>query len=465
MGRFIDCHAHLLLGGRTLTQLDLSGVSSREEFEAAIRAEHERLPAGQWLEAFGWDQGRWGGEMPSRQWLQAAGDRPVVAYRMDQHACVVNDAVLSMIGSRESPEGGEMAVDEHGESNGLMLEQAAWSLVNPLVPAPSVERRREMLRAACRLAASLGLGAVGTMEYYRDVVEVYEPLRAELPVRVAVTLLDRGDDFDPALAFRVRHDERLWINGFKSFADGTLGNRTARMLEPYEDSATKAGGTATTGRLESAGGDRNRGVLMERALDGSLRDWAREVLQAGLSPSIHAIGDEALRVALDAVDPVDPHRRTRFEHCQTVHPDDIPRFRGRLVSMQPLHRAFDREPALRALGAWRMERFFPFRGFLEHGAILGFGSDWPIVSLDPQAGLREATTPRRRGARNCVSAEVACEHGFAIRESDARGGDRAAGDGPEWHAISCEEALAAYTTDAERFLGTPRAFASGGARR
>jgi len=409
MQSLIDCHTHLLLGGRTLTQVDLSRIESREAFEAAISEAHARLPRNHWLEAFGWDQERWGGALPTREWLRAAGDRPTVAYRMDQHACVVNDAVLALLRSEPCPAGGEIVFDERGEPTGLMREQAAWQLVNPRVPAPSVEQRQAFLRAACAHAASLGLGAVCSMESLDDVQQVYEPLRGELPIRVAVTLLDRGADFDPSLAFRIRHDERLWINGFKTFADGTLGSRTARMLEPYDDAPG------------------HRGLLMERALDGSLRDWACAVIDAGLSPAIHAIGDEALRVALDAIEPVDRRRVTRFEHAQTVHPDDIPRLGGRLVSMQPLHRAYDREPARACLGERRMNRVFPFRALLDHGAILGFGSDWPIVDLDPAKGIAEATGERERE-----------------------------------RTISRDEAIAAYATNAARFLGAPRCATAAG---
>ncbi|MBM4113489.1 MAG: amidohydrolase family protein [Phycisphaerae bacterium] len=417
MRRFVDCHTHLLLGGRTLTQLDLSKVSSRGEFEAAIAAEHARLPKSAWLEAHGWNEGRWGGERPTRDWLLGAGDRPVVAYRMDQHACVVNDAVRSLLRDAIAPAGGEIVLDDRGERTGLMLEQAAWQLVNPLVPAPSVESKRDSLRAACAHAASLGLEAVCSMEYLADAIEVFDPLRAELPIRIAITLLDRGDDFDPSKAFLVRHDDRLWVNGFKSFADGTLGSRTARMLENYSDDPG------------------NRGMLVERALDGTLSEWARAVIDAGLSPSVHAIGDEALRVTLDAIEPVDPQRTTRFEHAQTIHPDDVPRLRGRLVSMQPLHRAFDREPARTRLGAHRMNRFFPFRALLDHGAILGFGSDWPIVDLDPRKGLEQATRPRGASAGGAAAP--------------------AADPAPEWCSLTNDEALAAYGTNAPRFLGAP----------
>jgi len=420
---FVDCHVHLLLGGLTLSQLDLSRVNDRESFERAIAERHAALPQGAWLQAHGWDHERWGGRLPDRLWLREAPDRPVVAYRMDQHACLVNDTVLGMIDLEACPPGGMVVRNAGGEPTGMLLEQAAWRLVNPIVPAPSVEEKQAALRAACAHAAALGISAVCSMEYFDDVERVYEPLRAELPIRVAITLLDRGDEFDVALARRITGDDRLWINGFKAFADGTLGSRTARMLEPYADDLG------------------NRGMLVENAADGTLREWARAVIDAGLSPSIHAIGDEALRVALDAIEPIDAARVTRFEHCQTIHPDDVPRLRGRLVSMQPHHRTFDRAPAHARLGPSRMNRFFPFRALIEHGAVLGFGSDWPIVDIDPRQGMIEA----QRGAD------------AAMALADADGNPASAGSPRTPCAVGDDrlterEAIDGYTRTAWRFL-------------
>lgn len=421
----VDCHVHLLLGGLTLSQLDLSSCASRHDFERAIEQRSAAMPDGAWLQAHGWNQDRWGGALPDRSWLRGAGDRPVVAYRMDQHACVVNQAVLEQLDLRADPPGGSIVRDGHGEPTGLLLEQAAWRLVNPLVPAPTVAEKQAALRRACAHAAGLGLGAVCTMEYFDDVQKVFEPLRCELPLRIAVTLLDRGDHFDPALAHRVRGDERLWVNGFKSFVDGTLGSRTARMLEPYSDAPGQ------------------RGLLMEHAATGRLGSWARSVIEAGLSPSVHVIGDEALRVALDAIEPIDAARVTRFEHAQTIHPDDLPRLRGRLVSMQPHHRTFDRASAAARLGSERMERFFPFRRLLEHGAVLGFGSDWPIVDLDPHKGIREAVDGADAGLDGI---------GAGHSEMSARSQP---GEEPGDERLTRDEALAAYTSSAWKFLQAP----------
>ena len=182
------------------------------------------------------------------------------------------------------------------------------------------------------------------------------------------------------------------------------------MLEPYADQP-----------------DAGKGMLIELAEEGVLEPWIQAVHQHGYSPSMHAIGDRALRLALDAADtlPADARERVRFEHAQTIHPDDLPRMRGRFASMQPLHKASDAVTALERLGPGRMDRFFPFRTLLDAGARLAFGSDWPIVSCDPFEGIRAAVTGR-----------------------DLEGRVHRAED-----TIPVEAAIAAYTTEARACLG------------
>ena len=412
---FIDTHLHLTLGGLSLGETDLSGATSRHAFEEAVAAASARLPAGRWLKANGWDQSRWGGEMPSTEWLARAGDRPAVAWRMDQHACVVNAAALARIVQRfdlsHDPAGGRVERDAQGRPTGLFLEQAAWKWAKAAVPEPSVQERREGLRAAAVHLARHGVATVGSMEYARDLVEAVDPLRRELPLRIQATLLDRDWPLDWNLLNCVPRDGMLGIIGFKTFVDGTLGSRTACMLRPYADRPD------------------NTGLLMELAERGLLADWLREGLRRDFSMSLHVIGDAAMRVALDAADAaemrgVQARDALRLEHAQTVQHDDLRRMKGRWASMQPLHKAFDAPGAQNALGAARMDRFFPFRALQQAGAQLAFGSDWPIVPPDVIAGLRAAIT----------GLDV---HGDVCRPDDN---------------LDPESALRAFTIDAARCL-------------
>ncbi len=404
---FIDAHLHLTLGAATLAQCDLSGCASRGEFERRIAAHAASLDASgernAWLVAFGWNESDWRGEAPSREWLVSAGDRPAVAWRMDQHACVVNDAALALLDT--SPiDGGEIEADL-----GVFREQAAWKRVIPAIPAPSPAAKRANLAKATAYLHSLGIGAVGSMEYLCDIRDVYLPARDALTLRVHATVLDRDWPLAQPPALPRESSDRFRIIGMKSFADGTLGSRTAWMLEPYADKPATCG------------------LAMEHTLRGELAAWMRTVQDMGLSPSVHAIGDRAARELIDAMDACADVPAPRFEHAQTLHPRDIPRLAGRYASMQPLHKADDARQALARLGHSRIERFFAFRALLAHGARLAFGSDWPIVSPDPLLGIKAAVTGLDLDGRP-----------FATE-----------------HSISVHEALVAYTRTAAEMLKLP----------
>lgn len=403
-----DAHTHLLMGGLSLGELDLAGVATREAFEAAIARGHEALEPGEWLIASGWSNERWPGKAPpDKSWLAAAGRRPVVCRRMDIHAALVNDAVLDMIDTSADPEGGRIVRDRAGEPTGLMVEAAFWEMVNPQIPKVTPERKRAALREAMAHCNRFGVTTVMSMEDAKDVEQVIAPMRDELTLRVCVTLLDRGWPMEFSFGHRFRSDESLSVIGCKAFVDGTLGSRTARMLEEYADDPG------------------NRGLFVELAKDGHLRDWARAVVDAGFSPSVHAIGDEAVRLVLDAYEGLDRSRPLRIEHAQHVSPDDIDRFRGLVASMQPMHKADDARYVTDRIGDARLEGFFPFRGLLDAGAILVFGSDWPVAPVDPMLGIRAAASGLT------LDGEV-----FAPQ-----------------HNITVVEALRAYTVDAARGLG------------
>ena len=145
----VDAHVHLLLAGEALAQVDLSGVRSRDAFEAAIATAHAELPEGQWLIATGWNDVQWGGELPTRDWLRKAEDRPAVCWRCDWHSVLVNDAVLGRLDlERRPPAGGKVVVGTDGHPSGLLVESAAWEWVNPILPPmPEAARSAGLDRA------------------------------------------------------------------------------------------------------------------------------------------------------------------------------------------------------------------------------------------------------------------------------------------------------------------------------
>ena len=410
----IDSHLHLLMGGLSLGRLDLSSARSREEFEKLIDARAAQLAPDRWLESFGWNENNWGGEKPDSTWLRSAGNRPAIAWRCDQHSAVINQhacAILGLNADTKSPAGGTIVRDSSGAPTGLLLEQAAWKLLVPHIPQPSRAMKKQACADACAYLLSVGVTSVGAMEYLDDIEHILAPACSEsaLRVRVRATVLDRERPLPFARADAIHGNDFLRVIGFKSFADGTLGSSTAAMIDDYSDVA-------------------GSGTLMEHALEGTLADWMREVLDAGYSPSVHAIGDRALGEVLRAAIKSDPQKRVRFEHAQTVHPDTLAQFQGRIISMQPFHKATDAPLAATRLGSHRQNRVFQFREFLRSGARLAFGSDWPIVTADPLEGMRVAIT------------------GVAL-DGNVHGAKQ---------NLTPEEAIAAYTTGAADCLGDSR---------
>ncbi|MAD20467.1 MAG: hypothetical protein CMJ52_09960 [Planctomycetaceae bacterium] len=421
---FVDAHLHLVLAATALEQVDLARCTSRSDFERRLAERSATLPTqgpDAWLLGHGWLETDWGGGLPDRSWLEACGDRPVVCFKHDHHAVLVNDVVLAMLDDAEPPPGGTVVTGTDGRPNGLLLESAAWQLVNPLVPTPSIETRRRTSIAASRHLATLGITNVGSMTYAEDVLDVLDPIRDELAIGVAVTMLDRTLPIDEPLGRleALDHDDRLRLVGCKAFLDGTLGSRTAAMLADYADRPGE------------------RGMLVELAERGELREWIEFVVKRGWSPSMHAIGDAAARLALDACDHAERVARgmgveppeIRIEHCQTVDPADIPRFgpSNRHASMQPTHMLDDGITVERSLGPARLDAFFPFRAIHDAGGTLSFGSDWPIESPDPIEGIRVAVTGRDRNGRTV----------------------------PGNRTVDVATAIEAYTVNPRRALGLP----------
>ena len=395
----IDTHTHLVMAGESLSELDLAQVKSRDAFEQAIAKEHQRLSdqPDTWLIAQGWSNENWPGHtLPDKSWLAAAGGRPVVAKRMDSHVVLVNDAVLKRIDLETPIEGGRAERDSEGLPTGLLYEATAWELVNPILPQLPVEARQDTLRKAAAHANALGITTLGSMEYSETIASVIEPLRDELTLRIRMTLLDRELPLDFSFIESFNNDNIFAVIGFKTFLDGTLGSRTARLLDDYADDPS------------------NRGMWCELAASGELHQWIISVAAHGWQPAMHAIGDAATNAALDAIatlsEDIRRKIRPRIEHTQQINSEILEMLAGevgvagksastraRLVSetifsMQPLHRADDGRFAERRVGPERLAGSFAFRTLKDAGAMLAFGSDWPIVSCDPMLGIQAAVT-------------------------------------------------------------------------
>ena len=379
----VDGHAHLLNTGLAMRSVDLKGVPSVEE---AVRRVAERIavtPAGGWVRGAGWDQHAWpGGRFPDRRSLDAvAPEHPVVLVHTSGHCVWLNSAALraaNVTSSTEPPFGGAIDRDADGEPSGI-LRDAASALVYDAMPALSREERVAALRDAVAHAHRLGITGVHAMDAGRGELHALESLRdaGELRLRVRAFLSSaRLDDW--LGSYRTGDgDETLAIGGVKFFADGALGSLTAWMLAPYE------------------GADDAGQPLWEPA---ELEQRVRSCLEHGLPPAIHAIGDRANREALDILErtrAIAPELPRRIEHAQVLAPEDIARFAklGVTASVQPIHATQDMAKADRWWGA-RGRHAYAFASLLASGANLAFGSDSPVETMDPIAGIHAAVTRR-----------------------------------------------------------------------
>ncbi len=376
MPAFNDAHVHFLMGSRGLSYLDLFGAETQAEVERRIRDFEVANPEG-WLIGRGWFYSAFPGGMPTLEVLdRLVPDRPAYMESFDTHCAWVNTHALAAAGI--SPR----------ESDGVLKERAMEDFER-YVPAPTAAQDLVALKAGMRIAAAHGIGSVQEASRGLEQLPLFQTLaeRGELTMRVRLAF-----DMTPGLA---AHDwerrldtyddaRRLppgsWVSTgiLKAFADGVVESKTAALREPY--AGMSAGETGAFGS-----------PLWE---PGELASAIRAADRRGWQVEVHAIGDAAIRDALDAFAGLDPVRRHRIEHIEAPAAEDISRF-GELAviaSMQPQHAARHlTEVWRRHLGPVRAARGWPWVDILRSGGRLAFGSDWPVVPIDPLASLAEAT--------------------------------------------------------------------------
>jgi predicted amidohydrolase YtcJ len=387
----IDAHVHF--GWYSIAihqgQVDLDNVPTRAEAVARVAQAAPQMPSGQWIRGGGWNKNVWPDPtFPTAADLDAMiPDHPVALDDKSHHATWVNTRALELAdvtSATEDPPGGEILRDESGQPTGILLETAA-ELLYKVIPDPDVDTVASALRQGMARAHRLGLTGFHDPGHH-TVLAALQLLRArgELALRALVHV--PADGLESAAALGLRSglgDEYLRIGGLKIFADGALGPQTAHLLAPYE---------GTVGSV---------GIPIHTA--GELCNLVGRAHQVGLSIAVHAIGDAANRAVLDAIaaSPVPPHAcplplPDRIEHVQLLHPDDIARL-GQLdvvASMQPIHATSDMDMAGRHWGR-RCASAYAWRSLLDSDARLAFGSDCPVETLDPLAGIHAAVTRRR----------------------------------------------------------------------
>ncbi len=391
-----DAHLHLAGIGARERELDLSGTESLAEAVERVRAAMAQRPDAELLVGRGWDHNLWpGGELPTADALdRAAPGRVVRLTRVDGHASWVSRAALTRAGigsTTPAPRGGEIVRDAAGNPSGVLVD-AAMDAVEALLPAPSRAEVEAQLRAGLAAVARVGLTSVHDMGTTPRMLEILSELArtGELPVRVFAYLWAPLPDVDAALDARV-DTGLLRVAGVKLFADGALGSHGALLSCPYCDRPSSSGLALTEPE--------------------ELCQVARHVHERGQAVAIHAIGDLAVRRALDAIAfarGAEGVRRHRVEHAQIVAPADLPRFAalGAVASVQPTHATSDASFAEARLGAERLGWAYRARSFVESGALLAFGSDSPIEHENPWRGVAAAVGRKSRTGEPFLATEA-----------------------------------------------------------
>jgi hypothetical protein len=408
---FTESHIHFIELALRAAQVEATEARSAGEVVGLVRARLRDLSglprpdrSDIWIRGGGWNANIWtDGVAPHRALLDAvAPETPVVLDSKELHAVWANSAALRMAGiSAATPDmpGGVIARDAEGVPTGILHENAV-DLVARCYPKPDLVETTAAVQAATPGMWATGIVALHNANDSRDglAFRTYQELRrrGELGLRVLQQFPVCNLDHVRAIGLRSGFgDPWLRAGGIKMFADGALGSRTALVLQPYIGEANNWGVAAMDPE-----------EMLEQALAASA---------AGLSLTIHAIGDRANRDVLNVLAEVrkDEGRRTketssfiphpsslhhRIEHVQCIHPDDLPRLAQLdvIASVQPIHATSDMRIVDRYWGPDRAPNAYPFRRLLDSGAHLVFGSDGPIEPHAPLIGIHAAVTRRRR---------------------------------------------------------------------
>ncbi|WP_216588397.1 amidohydrolase [Streptomyces brasiliscabiei] len=408
---FQDAHVHPQGAGLELGLCHLADTVDPAEYLRRIRAYADAHPDAEWITGGGWSLEAFPGGAPTAAALDAiVPDRPVFLPNRDHHGAWVNSRALERAGidaRTPDPADGRIERDADGNPTG-MLQEGAVHLVGRLVPDPTPEEQLTALLRAQAVLHSHGVTAwqdaiVGAYANMTDPAPSYRTAqdRGLLTARVVGALWwdrERGAEQIPELVARRAElsGGRFRAGTVKIMQDGIAENHTAAMLDPYLTGC----GCAPDGNSKSDSG----GSGISFVEPGELKKYVTELDALGFQVHFHALGDRAVREALDAVEAArttNGHRDTRHHlaHLQVVHPDDVRRFRplGAGANLQMLWAAHEPqmdELTLPFLGPERGARQYPFGDLLRAGATLAAGSDWPVSSPDPLQALHVAVNRR-----------------------------------------------------------------------
>jgi predicted amidohydrolase YtcJ len=382
----IDAHLHLLSLGRSFQRVNLDGVDSLDKVGSILKKAALDLSANQWLLGRGWNKNLWGDDFPDKGILDNITNHPVALRSKDGHLLWVNSAALKFFRidrNTPDPPGGVIEKNTQGNPTGILKEEAA-EIASEKIPKPSYKDDMQSVLAAQKHLLRLGITGVGDCDGDSDLFSIYNELDQKGRLLLRVFKMIPKEALQEAINSHLKTgigSEHFRIGCLKLFADGALGSQSAYMFKPYENSIDNYG-------IENLGCK-------------EIEELVRISTEKGISIAIHAIGDKANYQALSSIGKYMPQYkrqglRPRIEHAQILRKSDINLFKTYdiIASVQPIHATSDRDVADKYWGE-RSRYAYPFRTFLKMGAKLAFGSDAPIETANPMAGIHAAVTRKR----------------------------------------------------------------------
>ncbi len=375
---WIDPHCHFLGYGLSLNQVELRGSSSVEEIiELCQKFVEENNP--DWITGRGWDQNDWEiKEFPNKKILdEAFPEIPVLLRRIDGHAAWANTIALEMAGitAKTLIDGGEVKLND-GAPSGILIDNAI-GLVGEIIPKPKIEELEKGLLEAEKNCFAVGLTSVTDAGLNTNEVRLIDSLHQSglLKMRMNAMLSPSENNFKTYVENGIFQNDYLTIGTIKLFADGALGSRGARMIEPYSDDPE------------------NKGIFVTSLED--MEAYSKRALENNFQVAVHCIGDDANRQVLKIFGELlegKNDRRWRIEHAQVIHPDDFKLFAKYSIipSIQSTHATSDMYWAIDRLGATRIEGAYSYKTLLSQNGWLPNGSDFPVEQINPLYGFYAA---------------------------------------------------------------------------
>src|SRR6266566_3067231 len=392
---FVDCHIHFMDGSLSLGRVNLEGAKDPAEIQKRLREYAAEHPGDDWILGRGWNYAMFGPEaLPHKKYLdEIFPNRPVFLEGYDGHTYWANSKALAMAGitgeTQNPPNGTIVRESKTGEATGA-LKESARNLVSKIIPKPSRAEQLLALRAGMKWANEHGVTRVHSAGGDFEVLDLFDEMRrrGDLSVRLYIAYFLNPPQLRPQdlkaieQARKKFHDDWIDAGAVKFMVDGVVESHTAAMLEPYSDDPSV------------------KGKLFWEPV--SYNSAVAELDKRGVQLFTHAIGDYGVRTALDGYENAKARnhtgdRRPRIEHIETVAAADIPRFGklGVVASMQPLHSYPDADTLdvwARNAGPDRASRAWAWKSIADAGGRLAFGSDWPVVTLNPWEGIQTAVT-------------------------------------------------------------------------